>query len=64
MALDKHDRLIQGGKLSKREREESIKREHTWAGQIRWLSELVPKGEASLYKAKARLVESNKSIDN
>lgn len=46
MALDKHNRLIEGAKLSKKERSESIKSECEWAGQIRWYSELVSQGEA------------------
>ena len=52
MTLDKHNRLIEGAKLSKKERQESVKSEFAWAGQIRWLSELVSKGGASFYKVR------------
>ena len=63
MALDKHNRLVDGAKLSKKEREESIKSECAWAGKIRWFSEIVSAGEDSYYQVKSNL-EETKRVDN
>ena len=63
MALDKHNRLIEGAKLSTEARQESIKRECEWAGSIRWYSEVVSEGENCFYAAKSKLEES-KRLDN
>ena len=63
MALDKHNRLIEGAKLSKKAREESIARECAWAGKIRWFTEIIGEGEAKFYAAKAKLEEQEK-LDN
>ena len=63
MALDKHNRLIEGAKLSRKAREESIKSECAWAGKIRWYSEIIGEGEAKFYAAKAKL-EEQKKLDN
>ena len=63
MALDKHNRLIEGAKLSRKAREESIERECAWAGKIRWYSEIIGEGEAKFYAAKAKL-EEQKRLDN
>ena len=63
MALDKHNRLIEGVKLSRKAREESISRESEWAGKIRWYSEIIGEGEAQYYAAKSKL-EERKKLDN
>ena len=62
-ALDKHNRLVDGAKMSKKARAESIKRECEWAGKIRWFSEIIQEGEKSYYLAKSRL-EQRKRVDN
>jgi len=63
MALDKHNRIIRGAKLSKKARQESIKSECEWAGVIRWYSEVISEGENSFYAAKSKL-EETKRLDN
>ena len=62
-ALDKHNRIIEGAKMSKKARAESIKRECDWAGKIRWFSEIIAEGERSYYLAKSAL-EERKRVDN
>ena len=64
MALDKHNRLIEGAKLSRKAREENIARECAWAGKIRWFTEIIGEGESKFYAAKAKLEEQKNWISN
>lgn len=63
MSLDKHNRIIEGAKLSKKARDESIKCECDWASQIRWYSEIISEGVASFFAARGEL-EGRKRLYN